>query len=833
MNLIRRKSNSITMPINRLIIALTLCAWSAFTQGQAFMPSQQQIEQFKRLPPAQQRQMAESFGVDLDALGFGGGMGSQPTFGDSVDSRPEPTDGFEDDTGLEDFALDFALSDAAGSGEDADALPLFGRELFSSSRRLFRPATDIPIPSDYILGPGDTLVVQLYGKENASHSLVVNREGQIQFPQIGPVTLAGISFSQAQEVIADIVSEQMIGVRASVTMGALRTIRVFVLGEVEKPGSFTVGSLSTMTNALFESRGITDVGSLRNVQLKRNGEVVTTLDIYDLLLQGDTSKDARLMPGDVIFVPPIGRTAGITGAVKRPATYEISGRASAQELIRLAGGLRNTAHLPVSYLTRLDEQGEKSLINIDLSRPAGMQQALEDGDILTIASSLEFVNNQITLSGHVKREGERSWRQGLKFSDIVPSAFQLLPNPDIEIALIERYSTATRHLEVLIFSPREAWDAPGSAADPTLNGNDVVRIFNYEDPRTEQLTDTVAQLEAQARFNERQKIVTVSGSVRFPGTYPMTRNMTTRQLIQLAGGLTESAFGISGEVTRYDIDENSQRVVEHINVDLIETPIGLFPGDSLQVKQVPLWKKKETVELLGEVMFPGIYTILPGETLIDVLTRAGGLTPHAYPLGAVFSREELRDLEQQRLTELKSKLQSDLASATVTDAPGRSTLNPAEAEMLMNNLEAVEPQGRMVIDLPTIMRKPENHDFQLEDGDRITIPRYKPSVTVLGEVQHPTSHFYDDALTAFEYIERSGGYKKQADKSRIYIVKANGRVVQPEHSAWFRTTRDSIQPGDTIVVPLDTDTVNKLSLWTEVTQIIYQTALGVAALNSL
>src|SRR5690606_8672278 len=190
----------------------------------------------------------------------------------------------------------------------------------------------------------------------------------------------------------------------------------------------------------------------------------------------------------------------------------------------------------------------------------------------------------------------RSWRPGLRFSDIVPSAFQLLPNPDIEIALIQRYSASTRHLEVLVFSPREAWNAPGSAADPTLDGNDVIQIFNYEDPRTEQLTETVAQLEAQARFNERQKIVTVSGSVRFPGTYPMTQGMTTRQLVQLAGGLTESAFGISGEVTRYDIDENSQRVVKHINVDLIESPIALFPGDSLQVKQVPLWKKKETVE---------------------------------------------------------------------------------------------------------------------------------------------------------------------------------------------------------------------------------------------
>ncbi len=832
---------SFTTTIAHIALAIFVLSSMPGVNAQNFVPTPEQIQQFKSLPPAQQKQLAESVGINLDNIDLGSAMGQssgQPVISEPLPTGPGASPGPMDlETGMLDASLLQQLGEDQSWLEDVPVddglLPIFGRDIFKPSRRLFRPAIDIPIPADYVLGPGDTLVVQLYGKENASHSLVVNREGQIQFPQIGPVNLAGVSFSQAQKVIADIVNEQMIGVRASVTMGALRTIRVFVLGEVERPGSFTVGSLSTMTNALFESGGVTAVGSLRNVQLKRNGKLVTTLDIYDLLLRGDTSGDSRLLPGDVIFVPPVGKTVGITGEVKRPATYEIKTTATAQELIELAGGLKNTAHLPVSYLIRLDDAGEKTLINIDLSDSPGMTYRLKDGDILSIAPTLEFVNNQVTLSGHIKREGERSWKPGLRFSDVLPSAFELLPNPDIDVAIIQRFDAATRRVEVILFSPVDAWDAPKSAADPLLHGNDVIQIFNYEDPRAEQLAEVVTQLESQARYNERQKVVTITGSVRFPGTYPLSDGMTTRQLIQLAGGLSESAFGINGEVTRYDIDENRQRVVMHINVDFTDAPIELFPGDSLQVKQVPLWKKKETVELIGEVMFPGTYTILPGETFLDVLTRAGGLTPHAYPLGAVFSRQDLRDLEQQRLTELKSKLQSDLASATVTETGGRANLNPQEAEMLLKNLDAVSPQGRMVIDLPSIMQNPDANDFQMEDGDQVTIPRYKPSVTVLGEVQHPTSHFFDKALTAFEYIENSGGYKQHADTSRIYIVKANGRVFQPENSAWFRASKDTIQPGDTIVVPLDTDRVDKLSLWTEVTQIIYQTALGVAALNNL
>ncbi|HSX85815.1 MAG TPA: SLBB domain-containing protein [Cellvibrio sp.] len=712
-------------------------------------------------------------------------------------------------------------------------MPLFGRDLFQNNLDAFRPATDIPVPANYVMGPGDTLVIQLYGKENLAHSLVLNREGQVQFPQIGPVTLAGLTFSQAQKVIEQIVSEQMIGVKASVTMGALRTIRVFVLGEVKRPGSFTVGSLATMTNALFASGGITDVGSLRNIQLKRRGELVTTLDLYSLLLNGDTSNDARLLPGDVIFVPPLGKTVGITGQVKRPATYEIQGDATINTLINLSGGLTNNAYLPISYLVRHDNFGERTLINIDLSTTDGKRYELHDGDLLSIAAKLDFINNQVILAGHVKRPGPRSWGPNLRFTDLIPTPRELLPNPDIQVALIQRFSVETRRVEVMLFSPTEAWQAPGSDKDPQLQGFDVVQIFNYDDKRDQQLADVVKQLEAQARFNERKKVVSISGSVRFPGVYPLAENMTSQQLIQLAGGLTESALDSNGEITRYGIDEQRQRLVVHIEVNLSAAPVELEPGDTLQVKQIPLWKQKETVELVGEVMFPGTYTILPGETLVDVLTRAGGLTPHAYATGAVFSRLELRELEQQRLTELKDKLQGEIAASSAAGAQtGQEQVSLEEAEQLMKNLNTIKPLGRMVIDLPAILKTPQYHDFQLESGDTLTIPRYKPSVTVVGEVQYPTSHFYDQTLDAISYIERSGGYKKNADEQRVYIVKANGSVIQPESSAWFRADRESIQPGDTIVVPLETDRVDKLTVWSRATQIIYQAALGAAALKS-
>jgi len=815
------------------------------TQAQGFSPTPEQIEQFKRLSPAEQQALASSMGINLSDFSslIGGANGSVSTETIApVSGKRTPPSSAPQNTGDSELERNASLAvDELSLDEDKEDnalnenLELFGYDIFQFGADAFTPANNIPIPADYVLGPGDTLVIQLYGKDNSTYSLTVDRDGQVMFPNIGPVTLAGLSFSGVSNRIDEVVSKQMIGVKSSVTMGALRTIRIFVLGDVNVPGSYVVGSLSTMTNAIFSSGGITKIGSLRNIQLKRAGKIITTLDLYELLLNGDTSNDSRLLPGDVIFVPPIGKTVGVAGDIKRPAIYEIVQEKSVAQVIKLAGGLLPTAFVPASRIERImPESGEKTLVNLDLSTNQGRQFTVNDADVIQIFSTLDTMRDIVKLEGHVKRPGGFAWRTDMHFTDIVSNVDDLLANPDIDIGIIQREEKSTRKIKVLTFSPRLAFANPNSEHNPLLESRDTITLFDYETDRSELLTELLARLATQANFLERQQIIEVSGSVRFPGSYPLAQSLDTREAIYLAGGLTESALGTAGEITRYDLNEERSTVVMHIDLDMhLDNPV-LQAGDTLRLKQVPLWQKKESITLMGEVVHPGAYSILPGETLMDVLHRAGGLTPHAYPEGAVFSREELRELEKERLADLKDKIESDIAAANIQEnAMKKKTVDEDQAAQILENIEGVQALGRMVIDLPSIMKSPNIYDFQLVHGDALEVPRYKPSVTVVGEVQYPTSHFFDQKLSVNDYIDRSGGTKHNADKRRIYIVKANGRVYLPSNSAWFRSKGQPLDPGDTIVIPLDTDRVDRLTMWSSVTQIMYQAALGVAAIGSL
>lgn len=800
----------------------------------AQMPSAAQMAQLKSMSPAQQKALAKSVGINPGSLGGQGQQSNQPNLseqpsGETLGENGEPLLEEGEDAEI----VDGSEQENADAEADDNKLPIFGLSLFEGNPDSFRPAANVPVPANYILGPGDNIIIQLYGKENMTYPFTVNREGQVQFPNIGPVTVAGMTFAKMQELIDITVAERMVGVKASTTMGALRTIRVFVLGEVKRPGSFSVGALATMTNAIFASGGITPVGSLRKIQLKRAGKLIGEMDLYDLLLSGDTSGDQRLLPGDVIFIPPAQTTVEVTGSVHRPARYELNGNHTLAALVKMAGGLTNTSHSSEVAVTRVNDIGERSLFNTDFTQATGKRFKLEDGDQISIGDALDYINNQITIHGSAKRPGLYSWKPGIRFTDIISSPYEVMPGTDIDIALLQSMSPETGRIETRVFSPSAAWVQPHSELDPVLNGYDEVYLFDLSSDRPAMLASTIELLQQQSRFKEREQLVYITGSVKFPGTYPLTINMTTQGLIELAGGLTESAYGSNGEITRYEISEQLQRIVMHVNVNLQDEPRFLTPGDTLNIKQVPLWKKRETVTVEGEVMFPGIYTILPGETLIDVLTRAGGLTPYAYAVGAVFSRAELRNLEQQRLDELRSKLEADIAVSNADVAIGKKDLETEEAEKLLEKIENTRPLGRMVIDLPIILDDAASNDFPLEDGDELIIPRFKPSVTVIGEVQYPTSHFYNNKLNASEYIKRSGGTKKHADTDRIYIVKANGRVIEPSRSKWFKVKTEGIEPGDTIVIPLDTSRVDGLEVWAKTTQIFYQAALGAAAVGNL
>jgi len=827
-------------------------------------PSAAQIEAFKQMSPEEQQNLAEQYGVNLKS-GANARQPAQPQLNDKDTesaSRKEKRSALDkkknkntDEEENEEITLDHDVAspektavieailerakdditlDQQSTKRSTDqSLKQFGYDLFESADTTLTPATDIPIPSEYVLGPGDSLVVQLYGKENSSYKLVVTREGQIQFPNIGPVSVAGLNFVDARALIEQTINQQMIGVKAAVTMGELRSIRVFVMGDAVRPGSYTVSSLSTMTNALLNSGGISKIGSLRNIQLKRSGSVVATLDLYDLLLHGDTSEDSRLLPGDVIFIPPIGHTVGVAGEVLRPAIYELKGEKTASDAIKLAGGLLATAYPQASRIERISVQGERTLVDINLDTTQGKNMPLRNADIVQVFSVLESMEDIVLLEGHIGRPGAVAYKPGMRVSDVIPSAGALLPNPDLNIALIERETRPTRQITVLAFNLGDAISNRGSASNLRLEPRDKLYVFDFETKRTEQLKSLIQRMKLQASKSLRKQVVSTAGSVRFPGEYPFIAGMSTLDLISMAGGLTEQAYGLRGEITRVRFDASEQQSLEHLNVNLSDSgDTAVEAQDQLQIKRLPNWIDEQKVTIEGEVAFPGIYKIKRGETLSQVVARAGGLNQWAYPEAAIFSRKDLRDLETERLQQLKEQLESDIAAAQTEQQSGDQKIKVEDAQLLLKSAESVKPLGRMVIDLDRAIKDPNHYDIVLRDQDALVIPAHKQAVTVVGEVQFATSHLYEKNLDASDYIERSGGTTMKADKKRIYVVKANGRVFLPQKSGWFRKGNISIEPGDTVVVPLDADRIKSLTLWTSATQIFYQIALGAAAVAS-
>jgi protein involved in polysaccharide export with SLBB domain len=639
----------------------------------------------------------------------------------------------------------------------------------------------------------------------------------------------------------------MIGTRAIVSMGDLRSITIFVTGESVTPGSYTVSALSTITNALFASGGVKEIGSLRNIQLKRRGNLVTTLDLYDLLLRGDSRNDLRLMSGDVIFIPPVGPTAGITGEIRRPAIYELKGATNAADLVFLAGGLLPDADPRSATIERINEARVRSVLDVDLATPSGRATQLRSGDLVKLMAVRPQLTNAVTLSGNVYRPGPVAWRQGLRIADVLPRAEDLKPNSDLHYVLIRRESPdqrVTTHSADLA----KAWRQPTSDANVLLAPRDEVYVFDLEGGRELQMKPVMDDLRRQAVLGAPAQTVGVGGRVRAPGQYPLEVGMTVSDLVRAGAGLDEAAYAGEAELTRYEIVNGQYQQAATLELNLAAALAGdaaadvvLQPFDFLVVKELPQWSEQATIVVGGEVRFPGTYPIRRGETLSSVLKRAGGLSDLAFPEGAIFTRESLREREAAQIASLADRLQGDLASLALQSTQSVSPAGAQSAtqaivvgQSLLDNLREIEPVGRLVINLERIVNaEPGSHDdVVLKDGDRLLVPGQMQEVTVLGEVQSATSHLWDPELSRDDYIRMSGGTTQNADKGRIYVVRASGSVVRGESSAWFRAGRDGIRPGDTVVVPLDAYRMRPLPLWTAVTTIIYNLAISVAAINS-
>jgi len=721
----------------------------------------------------------------------------------------------------------------------------FGYDLFTTVPTTFAPATDIPVPSDYVVGPGDTIELQLIGERGGWYTLVVGRDGLVDLPELGPVAVAGMRFDAAKAMLEERIQQQMIGMRASVSIGALRSIQVFMLGEANRPGSFTVSGLSTITNAVFSSGGVKPIGSLRDIQLKRSGKVVARLDLYELLLNGDTRNDVRLLPGDAIFIPPVGTTVSVTGEVKRPAIYELKSGETASDLIRYAGGLTPEADAASARVERIDESGNRTFTGIDLAARPDSRVAVQSGDFVRVDAIRGGLENGVQLVGHVRRSGGSPYRPGMRLTDVVGSLDELQPLADTHYVLIRRESGPNRTISVVSADLAAAFADPASDANVLLQARDTLYVFDLARSRERIVVPIIAELERQSSDTQPQLVVSVAGRVKIAGEYPLEPGMTVSDLLRAAGGLDQAAFPQEAELTRYHIANGARRESLQVNVNLEQLAAGvagadipLQPFDHLVIKEMPEWSEQESMTILGEVRFPGEYPIRRGETLRSVIQRAGGLTDLAFKEGSVFTREDLKEREQRQMEVLAERLQRDLAALSLQQAQsGEAGASQAisAGQQLLADLKSTKPVGRLVISLDQSLASLPGSpgDLLVRNGDQLMVPRLSQEVTVIGEVQNSTSHLYRQGLARDDYIKMSGGVTQRADSHRTFIIRADGSVAAGDAGHWFsRGAPKDIRQGDTIVVPIDAERMRPLSSWLSVTQVLYNIAVAVAAVNS-
>jgi protein involved in polysaccharide export with SLBB domain len=606
-----------------------------------------------------------------------------------------------------------------------------------------------------------------------------------------------------------------------------------------------VSGLSTITHALFAGGGVSEIGSLRRIQLKRNGQLVQQFDFYDMLVHGDSSRDARLLAGDVVFIPPIGPTATVTGEVRRPAIYEMQDGDTAADVIRLAGGLTPEADARTVRIERVDRQLQRVSVSLDLTGERQGDAGLQSGDVLEVDPIRDRLEGVVALMGHVHRSGRVQYRPGMRLTDLVGSLDELKPNADPRYVLVRRESGPTRTISVVSADLTAAFAAPGSPEDLILQPRDTVHVFDLATSREHVVAPILRELERQSSAVVPQQIVTISGRVKVAGNYPLEPGMTVGDLIRAGGGFDQAAFTGEAELSRYQIVGGQRREEQLISIDLASLVAGdpgadlpLMPFDQLVVKEMPEWTDNESISIVGEVRFPGIYPIRRGETLREVIKRAGGLTDLAFSRGAVYTREDLREREQRQLQLLAERLQRDLASLSLQAAQSGES-NSAEAmsvgQTLLRDLQSTQAVGRLVISLDDVIGTEPGGpaDLIVRAGDALYIPRLAQEVMVLGEVQNATSHLYRGDLTRDDYIRLSGGVTQRADTARTFVVRADGSVAAGESGRWFsRGAPRDVQQGDTIVVPIDAERMRPLTMWTAITTIMYNIALSVAAVNS-
>ncbi|MCU1322800.1 MAG: polysaccharide export protein [Acidobacteriaceae bacterium] len=679
--------------------------------------------------------------------------------------------------------------------EDSGHLKRFGSEVFLSrnqpvpSRSVTQPPDaplDIPIGPDYIVGPGDSLTIDLWGGISQTLTRIIDREGRISLPEAGTVQVAGLSLERAQALIQDTLKQQYRNAQVAVAISRLRTVRVYVVGDVQRPGAYDISSLSTPLNALFAAGGPTSVGSLRTLRHFRGKQLIADIDLYDFLLHGVRTGDDRFQGGDTLLVPPAGPQVAVSGSVKRPAIYELKQESTLADALADAGGATVAAALSHIVVERIEANQHRETLALSPTDP------VKDGDRIHLSAILPFSERAVYLEGHVVRPGRIAYREGMRLNDVLHSYQDLLPEPATQGEII-RLVAPDLHAEAIQFDISEA-----------LIGNTLFSLQPF---------DTIRVL---GRYEVDSPRVTIRGEVLRPGEFPLSAGMTTAQLVRMAGGFKRAALQQNADLTSYQIVDGSKivgqrsdiRIGDAVNHSDRTADVLLKPGDILTVHQITGWNDiGASVTIDGEANHPGSYGFQEGEKLSSVLRRAGGFRDTAYPSGAVLIREQVRELEEKSRAELIRQIETSAAAARL--APNLSGDSSAalqaiqqQQDQVLARLKSQPASGRLVIRISADIDSWANTDADIEvrRGDVLNIPKRPGFVLVSGQVYNASAITFVPGKSASWYLQHAGGSSQLANRKEIFVIRANGQVVG-RHSGSGRVLSAKLEPGDVVVIP--------------------------------
>ena len=659
----------------------------------------------------------------------------------------------------------------------------------------------VPAGPGYVVGPGDSLSIDLWGGISQSFIRVIDREGRVALPESGAVQVAGLTLEKVQGVLTQALRQQYRDVKVAVTVAKLRSIRVYVVGDVQRPGAYDIGSLSTSLNALYAAGGPTSVGSLRVMRHYRGKLQVGEIDLYDFLLHGVQSED-RLQEGDTVLVPPAGPQIAVYGAVKRAAIYETKGEATLGSILEDAGGATVAAELGHIEIDRIDANRERETVSLDLSAAGSPENvgaaiaafAVHDGDRVRVASILPYSQRVIYMQGHVVRPGRVSYREGMHLNDVLRSYQDMLPEP-ADNAEIVRLVAPDLHPETIDFNLPDA-----------LIGNYNIALQPFDTVRI------------HGRYEADAPKVIVAGEVLRPGAY--SAHMTAAQLVRMAGGFKRDALLDSADLTSYRIVDRTMVVSERNSIRIGDAvlhgdgnaDVRLKPADVLTVHQITGWNDiGSSITVEGEVAHPGNYGIQQGERLSSILRRAGGLRESSYPSGAVMLRDEVRRLEEKSRQELIRQIETSSTAARISPSLGSNDqsatlqLVAQQQDQILARLKSQPVTGRLVIHISSDIASWENTpaDIEVRAGDVLRIPKRPGFVLVSGQVYNSSAITFTPNMTAGWYLRRAGGATEIANTKDIFIIRANGSVVGRRSGSLFDhdVLATRLDSGDVVVVP--------------------------------